>query len=112
MSELETGPVKMTAVSLENLSAHQRPDPADALREAVFEVEGITVSYNGNPALSDVSLDIFRNQVTAFIGPSGCGKSTFIRCFNHMNALIPGARIDGTIRFHGQDLYGPDVDPV
>ncbi|CAN5670823.1 phosphate ABC transporter ATP-binding protein PstB [soil metagenome] len=112
MSELETGPVKIADVSLDNLLARERRDPTQLHREAVFRVEDVTVSYSGNPALSDVSLDIYRNEVTAFIGPSGCGKSTFIRCFNHMNALIPSARIEGRIFFHDQDLYGHDVDPV
>ena len=50
--------------------------------------------------------------MTAFIGPSGCGKSTFIRCFNRMNDLIPGAKVSGTVLYHGADLYGRDVDPV
>ena len=50
--------------------------------------------------------------MTAFIGPSGCGKSTFIRCFNRMNDLIPGAKVEGTVLYHGADLYGRDVDPV
>ena len=62
--------------------------------------------------LADVSLDIRKNEVTAFIGPSGCGKSTFIRCFNRLNDLIPTARVEGQILYHGQDLYGSDVDPV
>ena len=66
----------------------------------------------GNKALQEVSLEIYKNFVTAFIGPSGCGKSTFIRCFNRMNDLIPTASVDGTILYHGEDLYGPDVDPV
>ncbi|MFN2471207.1 MAG: phosphate ABC transporter ATP-binding protein PstB [Gaiellaceae bacterium] len=70
------------------------------------------VSYSGNMALEGVSLEIYRNFVTAFIGPSGCGKSTFIRCFNHMNALIPTAQIHGQILYHEQNLYGPDVDAV
>jgi phosphate transport system ATP-binding protein len=70
------------------------------------------VTYNGNAALQDVSLEIYRNFVTAFIGPSGCGKSTFIRCFNHLNGLIPGAVVEGKILYHGEDLYGPHVDPV
>ena len=81
-------------------------------RERVFTVSDLGVSYNGKPALEDVSLDVFRNTVTAFIGPSGCGKSTFIRCFNRMNDLIPGADIDGTVLYHGADLYGRSVDPV
>jgi phosphate transport system ATP-binding protein len=81
-------------------------------RSVVFDVRDLAVSYAGVPALADVSLEIYRNQVTAFIGPSGCGKSTFIRCFNRMNDLIPTARVEGTILYDGQDLYGADVDPV
>ena len=57
-------------------------------------------------------MDVYKNLVTAIIGPSGCGKSTFIRCLNRMNDLIPGFRQTGTIRYHGQDICGPDVDPV
>jgi phosphate transport system ATP-binding protein len=60
----------------------------------------------------NVSLDAYKNFVTAFIGPSGCGKSTFIRCFNRMNDLIPSAVVEGTILYRGQDLYGRDVDAV
>jgi phosphate transport system ATP-binding protein len=55
---------------------------------------------------------VHEGTVTAFIGPSGCGKSTFIRCFNRMNDLIPGARVEGSVRYHGQDLYARAVDPV
>jgi phosphate transport system ATP-binding protein len=80
--------------------------------ETVFDVDGLAVSYSGNVALDDVTLDIRKNFVTAFIGPSGCGKSTFIRCFNRMNDLIPGARVDGQVLYHGRDLYGSNVDPV
>ena len=78
----------------------------------VFDVSGLSVSYKGNVALKDVDLEIKKNFVTAFIGPSGCGKSTFIRCFNRMNDLIPGATVDGSVLYHGKDLYGSDVDPV
>ncbi|CAN5807768.1 phosphate ABC transporter ATP-binding protein PstB [soil metagenome] len=81
-------------------------------REKVFSVIDLGVSYSGKSALEDVTLDVFRNTVTAFIGPSGCGKSTFIRCFNRMNDLIPGARVGGTVLYNGADLYGRDVDPV
>jgi len=81
-------------------------------REKVFTVSDLAVSYGGKPALEDVTLDVHRNTVTAFIGPSGCGKSTFIRCFNRMNDLIPGAKVEGTVLYHGADLYGRDVDPV
>jgi phosphate transport system ATP-binding protein len=78
----------------------------------VFDVQGLTVSYSGKVALSDVTLAIPENTVTAFIGPSGCGKSTFIRCFNRMNDLVPGAKVEGRIEYHGRDLYGAGVDPV
>jgi phosphate transport system ATP-binding protein len=90
----------------------ERELPPPELREVVFDVSALTVSYGGNPALLDVSLEVYKNFVTAFIGPSGCGKSTFIRCFNRMNDLIPSASVHGTIRYHGVDLYGPEVDPV
>jgi phosphate transport system ATP-binding protein len=81
-------------------------------RELVFDVGGLSVSYGGALALDGVSLEIRKNFVTAFIGPSGCGKSTFIRCFNRMNDLIPGAVVDGRVLYHDRDLYGSNVDPV
>ena len=62
--------------------------------------------------MRDVSFDIGGNEITALIGPSGCGKSTLIRCLNRMNDLIPGATVEGHVRYHGQDLYGPQVDAV
>jgi phosphate transport system ATP-binding protein len=70
------------------------------------------VYYGNSLALGGVSFEIYRNMVTALIGPSGCGKSTFIRCLNRMNDLIPGAHVEGEILYHGQNLYGPHVDPV
>jgi phosphate transport system ATP-binding protein len=81
-------------------------------RETVFDVDGLTVSYGRTPALRDVSLDVYRNLITAVIGPSGCGKSTFIRCLNRMNDVVPNFRTEGCIFFHGIDLQGKDVDPV
>ena len=53
-----------------------------------------------------------KNEITAFIGPSGCGKTTVLRCFNRMNDLIEGARVEGTLTYHGVDLYDPKVNPV
>ena len=81
-------------------------------RERVFSVADLTVSYSGTIALAGVNLEIYKNSVTAFIGPSGCGKSTFIRCFNRMNDLIVGAKVEGTVLYHGKDLYDRDVDSV
>jgi phosphate transport system ATP-binding protein len=93
--------------------AEQRaPRDYGATQEKVFELEHVAVSYDGKPAVRGISLDVFRNRITALIGPSGCGKSTLIRCFNRMNDLIPSAKVEGTIRYHGVDLYGDKVDPV
>jgi phosphate transport system ATP-binding protein len=80
--------------------------------EVVFDVTGLSVRYSGNLALDGVTMTVRKNFVTAFIGPSGCGKSTFIRCFNRMNDLVPGASVAGSVLYHGQDLYGAVVDPV
>ena len=83
-----------------------------APRDPVFQVSDLTVSYSGNVALRDVTLDVYEKSVTAFIGPSGCGKSTFIRCFDRMNDLVPTAKVAGQVLYHGNDLYAADVDPV
>ena len=71
---------------------------------------GLSVSYSGALALTDINVNIPANRVTAIIGPSGCGKSTLLRCFNRMNDLIPGTRIEGQVLFNDMDLYAPDVD--
>ena len=64
------------------------------------------------PAVKGVTLDIYKNAITALIGPSGCGKSTVLRCLNRMNDLVPSASIEGSVLYHGVDLYGKDVDPI
>jgi phosphate transport system ATP-binding protein len=84
-----------------------RPEP-----ETVFHVEQVSFYYGTFRALREVSIDVGRGEITALIGPSGCGKSTFLRCLNRMNDLIPGARVDGVIQYHGQDLYAPTVDAI
>ncbi|MGI5940438.1 MAG: phosphate ABC transporter ATP-binding protein PstB [Thermoleophilia bacterium] len=78
----------------------------------VFTVKDLSVYYGNSLALKGVNLEIQQYCITAIIGPSGCGKSTFIRCFNRMNELIPGARVEGEVLFHGEDIYAPAVDPV
>jgi len=91
----------------------RRPGDAPLERaEPIFEVRDVAVTYDDSPAVRNISLDVHRNHITALIGPSGCGKSTLIRCFNRMNDLISGATVEGSILYHGQDLYGPGVDPV
>lgn len=79
----------------------------------ILRAEDVYVYYSSKiPAVAGVNLEIFRNQITAFIGPSGCGKSTILRCFNRLNDLIQGTKISGSITFGSQNLYGEDVDPV
>ncbi len=78
----------------------------------VFEVSKLQVSYSGSVAVSGVDMQIREREITALIGPSGCGKSTVLRCFNRMNDLVVGATVEGVVRFHGEDLYSRDVDPV
>ena len=92
---------------------HGAPPPeVEAAQSKVFDIDEVTVSYSGVAAVRDVSFPIYENQITALIGPSGCGKSTLIRCLNRMNDLIPGAKVEGHVLYHGEDLYGPRVDPV
>jgi phosphate transport system ATP-binding protein len=81
-------------------------------REIVFDINKVTVRYGGVPAVRNIEFDIRKNEITALIGPSGCGKSTLIRCLNRMNDLIPTASVEGELLYHGEDLYGPRVDPV
>jgi phosphate transport system ATP-binding protein len=90
----------------------ERPAGERAPGEVVFRLDDVHVYYGSFLALRGVNLEIAKNEITAFIGPSGCGKSTLIRCLNRMNDLIPGARVEGKIEYHGQDLYGDGVDPV
>ena len=80
--------------------------------EPVMSCEGVDVYYGDFRAVTDVSLDFGRNEITALIGPSGCGKSTLLRSLNRMNDLIEDARVEGHVTFHGQDIYGKDVDPI
>jgi phosphate transport system ATP-binding protein len=79
---------------------------------AVFDVEDLSVYYGPFRAVQDVTLTVPARQITAFIGPSGCGKTTVLRCFNRMNDLVEIARVQGSVRYHGVDLYDPQVNPV
>jgi len=83
-----------------------------APREVIFDVDDIHVFYGDHTAIRNVTLDLHVNEITALIGPSGCGKSTFIRCLNRMNDLIPSARVEGRVVYHGEDLYASGIDPV
>lgn len=74
--------------------------------------ENVDVYYGDAHALHDVSIDIYRKQITALIGPSGCGKSTFLRCLNRMNDVVDGCRVTGTITLDGKDINAADVNVV
>jgi phosphate transport system ATP-binding protein len=99
-------------VTVRPSSAGKAPARPEAGTAPVFRIDRLTVSYAGVPAVRDVTLDILERRITALIGPSGCGKSTLIRSLNRMNDLIPSASVEGTVLYHGGDLYGPQVDPV
>jgi phosphate transport system ATP-binding protein len=77
-----------------------------------MEIQNLNLYYGDFLAVRNVSMQIERNKITALIGPSGCGKSTLLRSLNRMNELVPSARMEGEVRFHGQNLYADGVDPV
>ncbi len=109
MTQMETPSIDSSRIAELSLSSSRWEIER---REKVFTVENLSVAYNGNVALQGVTMNVHANTVTAFIGPSGCGKSTYIRCFNRMNDLIVGAAVSGSVRYHANDLYGREVDPV
>ncbi len=77
-----------------------------------MKIEDLAAFYGSFRAVTDISMDIQANKVTALIGPSGCGKSTFIRCLNRMHEVIPGARAEGKVELGEQNIYAKDSDPV
>jgi phosphate transport system ATP-binding protein len=106
------GPAKHTEVRLrppppphfESWESGTRPDTM-----VVFELRDLEVYYGAFRAVRDVTMDIYNNEITAFIGPSGCGKTTVLRCFNRMHDVTPGARVAGHLRYRTADLYDPAV---
>ncbi len=86
--------------------------PAGSEHPTVLTTRGLSVWYGAALALKEITIDIPRNKITALIGPSGCGKSTLLRCFNRMNDLITGARMEGEVRFDGELISSPGTDAV
>jgi len=109
---MEEPNVSITIDPTVRVETRRQPIPPKERLERIFRIEDVDALYSGKAALKGVTLDVYKNLVTAIIGPSGCGKSTFIRCLNRMNDLIPGFTQTGTIRYHGQDICAADVDPV
>jgi phosphate transport system ATP-binding protein len=97
-------------LTVQTLSSWDGPTVSREVGEAVFDVEHVSVSYGGAPAVRDISLRIPKGEITALIGPSGCGKSTLLRCLNRMNDLIDGCRVEGRIVYHGEDIYADGID--
>jgi phosphate transport system ATP-binding protein len=96
-----------------------RPEPvirqspeAAGTGNVIFDVRDMSVWYGGFKAVTNVTMPIYENEITAFIGSSGSGKSTVLRAFNRMNDLVPGARVDGEMYYRGANLYGKDVSPI
>jgi len=94
------------------VETRRQPMPPRERLEQIFDIQGLDAVYGGKPAVKGVTMEVYKNLVTAIIGPSGCGKSTFIRCLNRMNDLIPSFTQTGTIRYHGQDICGSNIDAV
>jgi phosphate transport system ATP-binding protein len=111
VTEPGVGPFERSLAGLTAAST-RAPESEAASAEPVFDLRGVSVYYGDSAAVRDVSLPVPPRQITALIGPSGCGKSTLLRSLNRMNDLVPSARVEGEVLYHGQDVYGPRVDPV
>ncbi|MGI9051757.1 MAG: phosphate ABC transporter ATP-binding protein PstB [Ilumatobacteraceae bacterium] len=89
--------------------AADHPSAPDT-EQVVFDIDNLSVLYADFRAVQDVTIDVHRHEITAFIGPSGCGKTTVLRCLNRMNDFIETARVEGSIIYHGVNLYDPGVN--
>jgi phosphate transport system ATP-binding protein len=105
-------PVAATSYTPPEVAHHLDDAVPDSARRVVFDVADLSVYYGPFRAVRDVTMQVHEHEITAFIGPSGCGKTTVLRCFNRMNDLIETARVDGTISYHGANLYDREVDAV
>ena len=98
-------------IAMPDITVEHRDEPALS-DEVIFRLSDLSVYYSAFRAVRNVDMVINKNKITAFIGPSGCGKTTVLRCFNRMNDLIRGARVEGSLVYQGVDLYSPDVSPA
>jgi phosphate transport system ATP-binding protein len=114
VEEVVTGPPTDVEepVPAETAGDDATEEPAEEPREVIFEITDLEIQYSGVTAVNSVDLDIAANEITAFIGPSGCGKTTVLRSLNRMHDLTPGAKVVGSVKYHGENLYGTKVDPA
>jgi phosphate transport system ATP-binding protein len=101
-----------TSAGFDRELLHSHGSTTATITDPLFELRTVAVRYGAFLAVDDITFDIPKHEITALIGPSGCGKSTLLRTLNRMNDLIDNVRVDGTVTYHGQDLYAADVDPV
>lgn len=102
----------MAGILATQLNQDPRRGTGLANSSTLINIRQLSLWYGLNPALTRITMDIRANLVTAFIGPSGCGKSTLLRCFNRMNDLIDGVRMEGEVEIAGQNIYAPEVDVI
>jgi phosphate transport system ATP-binding protein len=104
--------VDLSISALTAPTSRTRPGAGDTAAPVVFRLAGVEIAYGSHRAVRDVSMEMYEKQITALIGSSGCGKSSVLRSLNRMNDLVPGARVTGEVTYYGNDLYGPQVDPI
>ena len=104
--------LEISAAGEKTVEAEKKDSAVDQAAEAHLRADTVNLYYGHFCALREVSLEIPARSITALIGPSGCGKSSFLRLFNRMNDLIPGARVEGRVSMDGVDIYSPDIDVV
>lgn len=95
---------------IEGVNNDEKLEILSLIADPTIEVRNLNLWYGTKQALNNISFGVAKNKSTAFIGPSGCGKSTLIRCFNRLNELVDGVRIEGEISIDGQDIYSPKLD--
>jgi phosphate transport system ATP-binding protein len=108
-SDVESPPVRLAGPPRPSPTEERPKKGAGPAASVIFDLEKLEVFYGAFRAVREVTMQIFKNEITAFIGPSGCGKTTVLRCFNRMHDVTPGARVAGALRYHTADLYGPRV---
>jgi phosphate transport system ATP-binding protein len=110
--ELDNEDLRMIETRTPVPVTERAPETYQSTEPILVSMENVHVYYGERLAVTDVTFDVPANKVTALIGPSGCGKSTVIRCINRMNDLVVGARVGGSIKYHGIDICNPKIDPV